>query len=166
MPPRPPPRGGRGGPPPPPPRGGAPPPRGGARVAAGGASAAPGPGQVTLAAHVQTIGVKKPGYGREGRPFQVFTNHFGAQITDNIISHYDGQYLTFMRITLIRYLFEPRFVSISYLFNCAAFQLVSPRRAVCSLHHVDPLKLLVISPSEKVLPARLNFDIIESLQVS
>ena len=93
MPPRPPPRGGaRGSGPPPPPRGGAPPPRGGPPPSRtqGGAATTGGPGQVVLAAHVQTIGVKKPGYGREGRPFSVFTNHFGAQITDNIISHYDG----------------------------------------------------------------------------
>ncbi|KAG8837222.1 hypothetical protein FRC18_009742 [Serendipita sp. 400] len=117
MPPRPPPRGGaRGGPPRGaspsrggPQRGGAPPPQSGA---ARGAPAQAGAGQQhAIADHVQTIGVKKPGYGREGRNFQVFTNHFGAQITDNIISHYD-----------------------------------------------------VIHPSEKTLPAKLNFDIIESMQ--
>lgn len=121
MPPRPPPRGGArggggpgGGPPrgAAPPRGSAPPPRGGTRLPLGGPPQVAGPGQVVLAAHVQTIGVRKPGYGKEGRPFSVFTNHFGAQITDNIISHYD----------------------------------------------------VVISPSEKVLPARLNFEIIEALQ--
>ncbi|KAG8827107.1 hypothetical protein FRC19_005535 [Serendipita sp. 401] len=97
MPPRPPPRGGaRGGPPRGaspsrggPQRGGAPPPQSGA---ARGAPAQAGAGQQhAIADHVQTIGVKKPGYGREGRNFQVFTNHFGAQITDNIISHYDGK---------------------------------------------------------------------------
>lgn len=91
MPPKPPPRGGqpRGAAPPrgtAPPRGGVPPPRGGAPR-----PQAIGPGQVVLAAHVQTIGVRKPGYGREGTPFLVYTNHFEAKITDNIISHYDGQ---------------------------------------------------------------------------
>ncbi|CCA66578.1 related to argonaute-like protein-Laccaria bicolor [Serendipita indica DSM 11827] len=110
MPPRPPPRGGRGGPPPrgtAPPRG-APPP--GAGRGQSSTAAAP-PGQVMLAEHVQTIGVRKTGYGREGRPFEVFTNHFAAKITDKIIIHYD-----------------------------------------------------VIHPSEKTLPARLNFEIIEALQ--
>jgi hypothetical protein len=92
MPPRPPPRGGaRGSGPPPPPRGGAPPPRGGPPPQRAAATTG-GPGQVVLAAHVQTIGVRKPGYGREGRPFSVLTNHFAATITDNIISHYDGLY--------------------------------------------------------------------------
>jgi eukaryotic translation initiation factor 2C len=98
MPPRPPPRGGRGsGPPPPPPRG-APPPQ---RSQAGPAATTGGPGQVVLAAHVQTIGVKKPGYGREGRPFSVVTNHFAAQITDNIISHYDGSSHPPVRLTCV-----------------------------------------------------------------
>jgi eukaryotic translation initiation factor 2C len=97
MPPRGPPRGnprGGGGPPfrargAPPPglsRGG--PGRGGPPPTAGGAGRG---AQLALAQHVQAIGVKKPGYGREGRPFQVFTNHFGAEISENIISHYDGQ---------------------------------------------------------------------------
>jgi len=90
MPPRPPPapglrgRGrGRGAPPP---RGGAP--RGGAPGGGGGGRGAPPP--LAIADHVQTIGVRKPGYGREGRPFQVSTNHFAATVTDQTISHYDG----------------------------------------------------------------------------
>lgn len=88
MPPRPPPaagaRGrGRGAPPP---RGGAP--RGGPPGGGRGRGGAPPP--VNIAEHVQTIGVRKPGYGREGRAFQVFTNHFAASVTDKTISHYDG----------------------------------------------------------------------------
>lgn len=85
MPPRPPPAaGGRG-------RGGrgAPPPRGGAPARGGGAPRG-GPPRFTISDHVQTIGVRKPGYGLEGRPFQVFTNHFAASVTEQTISHYDG----------------------------------------------------------------------------
>jgi eukaryotic translation initiation factor 2C len=74
------------GAPPPPPSGG----RGGPPQRGGAPSGVSGPGQVALADHVQTIGVRKPGYGREGRRFEVYTNHFKAQITDNIIAHYDG----------------------------------------------------------------------------
>lgn len=92
MPPRPPPRGGaRGGPPPPPPG------RGGPPGSAGRGIAAP----PLLPDHVQAIGVKKPGYGREGRPFQVFTNHFGATITDQIMSHYDGKLRHILRLVCI-----------------------------------------------------------------
>lgn len=83
MPPRPPPAAGARG------RGrGAPPPRGGAP--ARGGSRGGGPPRFTISAHVQTIGVRKPGYGLEGRPFQVFTNHFAASVTEQTISHYDG----------------------------------------------------------------------------
>jgi eukaryotic translation initiation factor 2C len=97
MPPRPPRgTGPRGGPPargrgvPPPGRGG------GGGTARGGGAAAPAQGagrggQIALAEHIETIGERKRGYGREGRPFEVFTNHFAMEISDNIISHYDGQ---------------------------------------------------------------------------
>lgn len=99
MPPRPPrgasgPRGGGRGAPPGLGRGrGGGPPQGGPPAAPVTPSASAGRGgqQVVLADHVQTIGVRKPGYGREGRIFKVFTNHFAAEVTDNIISHYDGQ---------------------------------------------------------------------------
>jgi len=81
----------RGGGPPAPPRGGAPPPRGGAPQAGrGGGPATSGPGQLVLASHIKTVGVRKPGYGKEGRPFSVFTNHFEAKIPEDIIFHYDG----------------------------------------------------------------------------
>ena len=84
MPPRPPPAAGARG------RGrGAPPPRGGAPRGGGGPRGG-GPPRFTISDHVQTIGVRKPEYGREGRPFQVFTNHFAASVTDQTISHYDG----------------------------------------------------------------------------
>ena len=86
MPPRPPPAAGARG------RGrGAPPPRGGA-PRGGGAARGGGRPQFTISDHVQTIGVRKPEYGREGRPFQVFTNHFAASVTDQTISHYDGMF--------------------------------------------------------------------------
>jgi eukaryotic translation initiation factor 2C len=103
MPPRGPPRGNpRGGGGPPRARGTAPPGRGGGGGGpgrGGGGRGQPpaqtggrGGAQLALAQHVIAIGVKKPGYGREGRPFQVYTNHFGAEISENIISHYDGQF--------------------------------------------------------------------------
>jgi len=84
MPPRPPPAAAARG------RGrGAPPPRGGAASRGGGAARGGGPA-FYLSEHVTTIGVRKPGYGREGRPFQVSTNHFAASVTEQTISHYDG----------------------------------------------------------------------------
>ena|SRR5258706_15210531 len=85
MPPRPPPAAARGrGRGAPPPRGGAPPPRGGGAARGGAAK------NFTISDHVQTIGVRKFSYGSEGRPFQVFTNHFAAEVTEQTISHYDG----------------------------------------------------------------------------
>ena len=44
----------------------------------------------SIAAHVETIGVKRPGYGQIGRPINVTTNHFECDIPENIIHHYDG----------------------------------------------------------------------------
>lgn len=41
--------------------------------------------------HVQTIGVKRPGFGTSGRPIQVTVNAFDATVTNGIIYHYDGQ---------------------------------------------------------------------------
>ncbi len=40
--------------------------------------------------HVQTIGVKRPGFGTSGRPIQVTVNAFEATVTNEIIYHYDG----------------------------------------------------------------------------
>jgi eukaryotic translation initiation factor 2C len=94
------PPGGRGGPPrgrggPPGGRGGPPPPRGSPPARAGAvvtAQATGGAGRgVAIAEHIQTIGERKRGYGREGRPIEVYTNHFAAEISDSIILHYDGQ---------------------------------------------------------------------------
>jgi eukaryotic translation initiation factor 2C len=90
---------GRGGPPPggPPPRGA---PRGGFR---GGPPTRGAPLPVgtpavsrTLApaAHVQAIGVKRPGHGTAGRLVEVFTNHFASELNQGIIYHYDGTYLS------------------------------------------------------------------------
>jgi eukaryotic translation initiation factor 2C len=47
--------------------------------------------QIALAEHIETIGVRKRGYGREGRPVEVSTNHFAVKILGNMIVHYDGQ---------------------------------------------------------------------------
>ncbi|KAH7105502.1 eukaryotic translation initiation factor 2C [Auriculariales sp. MPI-PUGE-AT-0066] len=70
---------GRGGPP----RGGPPP---GPPATRGGG---PGAGPVAIASHVQTIGVRRPSYGRGGRPLRVITNHFPVTIPESIIHHYD-----------------------------------------------------------------------------
>lgn len=103
MPPRPPPAAGARG------RGrGTPPPRGGARGGPpGGGRGRGAPPPVNIAEHVQTIGVRKPGYGREGRAFQVSTNHFAASVTDQTISHYDGASL------LLSYLATPAVLLVS-----------------------------------------------------
>ncbi|TFY78817.1 hypothetical protein EWM64_g5198 [Hericium alpestre] len=61
--------GGRGGPPAP---GGGPPPSGGLALA-----------------HVESIGVKRPGFGNAGRAIEVFTNHFETTIPQRTIHHYD-----------------------------------------------------------------------------
>lgn len=76
-----PPARGRGGPPPPgPPRGGGP---------GGGGGMNP----TNIASHVQTVGVRRPGFGRLGRQIKVITNHFPVSIPDAIIHHYDGMLL-------------------------------------------------------------------------
>lgn len=41
-------------------------------------------------AHVETTGVKRPGYGKAGRPITVNVNHFVCTIPDGTIFHYDG----------------------------------------------------------------------------
>ena len=47
-------------------------------------------GAPSIAKHVETIGVKRPGCGTGGRPITVTTNHFPCVIPDGIIHHYDG----------------------------------------------------------------------------
>ncbi|EIM88070.1 argonaute-like protein [Stereum hirsutum FP-91666 SS1] len=80
----------------------------------GGAPLRGGPptnGTSQIASHVEAIGVKRPGFGVQGKVIEVNTNHFACSIPEATIHHYD-----------------------------------------------------VISPSEKVLPAALNFEIIKTLQ--
>ena len=163
MPPRPPPaagaRGrGRGAPPP---RGGAP--RGGPPASGRGRGGAPP--QLNIAEHVQTIGVRKPGYGREGRPFQVFTNHFAASVTDQTISHYDGASL------LWSWPWPPPTVLLVSIAEIPCLSLPIIIQSVCAViikrsRSYDSFPSLVILSSEKTLPARLNFEIITTLQVS
>lgn len=43
-----------------------------------------------FSAHVQTIGVKRPGFGTGGKVIQVTVNAFEAKVTDGVIYHYDG----------------------------------------------------------------------------
>lgn len=56
-----------------------------------GGPPAPGPPSSgpLVASHVQTIGVRRPGYGTAGKPLKVVTNHFGVTIPEGIIHHYD-----------------------------------------------------------------------------
>ena len=86
------PRGGRGGPPRGGPRGGAPS-RGGAPIPITGGPAVQR--SLVPAAHVAAIGVKRPGQGTGGRPIEVFTNNFVAELNQGTIYHYDGMFLSF-----------------------------------------------------------------------
>ncbi|KAI9448014.1 argonaute-like protein [Lactarius indigo] len=42
------------------------------------------------AAHVEAIGVKRPGQGTGGRPIEVFTNNFATELDQGTIYHYDA----------------------------------------------------------------------------
>jgi len=78
----------------------APPPRGnprgqqGSARGRGGASLTQGRGPAqntpSIAEHVETIGVRRPGFGTAGRPITITTNHFPCVIPEAIIHHYDG----------------------------------------------------------------------------
>ncbi|KAI0053586.1 argonaute-like protein [Auriscalpium vulgare] len=46
-------------------------------------------GTLTIADHVQSVGVKRPGHGNSGRAMDVFTNHFASEIPQETIHHYD-----------------------------------------------------------------------------
>ena len=58
----------------------------------GGLTQGRGPAQNTpsIAAHVKTIGVKRPKCGDAGRVINVTTNHFPCVIPEAVIHHYDG----------------------------------------------------------------------------
>ncbi|KAG8742665.1 hypothetical protein FRC10_001148 [Ceratobasidium sp. 414] len=56
---------------------------GGGAGGGGGSAAAPPP------SHVSTVGVKRPGYGKTGRPTTVIVNHFVCTIPTGTIYHYD-----------------------------------------------------------------------------
>lgn len=76
-------------------RGGA---RGGARgggpaLAASGAGLA---GGALPGAAITTIGVRRPGYGSNGRPIGVFTNNFVVSSPESLIIHYDGESITYL----------------------------------------------------------------------
>ena len=43
-----------------------------------------------ISAHVQTVGVKRPGFGSSGRAVKVYTNHYEVQVPNDTICHYDG----------------------------------------------------------------------------
>lgn len=46
--------------------------------------------QAAIPAHVQTIGVRRPGVGQGGRKIQIATNNFVCEPPQDIIHHYDG----------------------------------------------------------------------------
>ncbi|KIK63449.1 hypothetical protein GYMLUDRAFT_163093 [Collybiopsis luxurians FD-317 M1] len=55
----------------------------------GGGGRGRGAGRPPRAAHVRTVGVRRPGFGTAGRKINVFTNAVEATIPDCIIYHYD-----------------------------------------------------------------------------
>ncbi|GLB33868.1 putative argonaute family protein [Lyophyllum shimeji] len=61
--------------------------RGAARGGRGGATRVPHQG--TLASHITTVGVKRPGYGTGGRVLPIHVNSFETSIPQGIIHHYD-----------------------------------------------------------------------------
>ncbi|QRW00807.1 protein argonaute 3 [Ceratobasidium sp. AG-Ba] len=61
---------------------------GGGAGGGGGAAGAGGPTATPLA-HVGTVGVKRPGYGKSGRSTNVLVNHFVCTIPTGTIYHYD-----------------------------------------------------------------------------
>jgi eukaryotic translation initiation factor 2C len=154
--------GGRGGGPPrgaaPGPRGGGPPrgggqPRGAAR---GGAAAGRGGAVatgITIARDIQTIGVPRPSLGRSGRAIKVWTNHFATTIPEAIIFHYDG---AFFACPLLD----------SHTHGCVTCgSWYVPSYPTC-FDLFSVLISVVIGNAENKNPARLNIDIIRSLQTT
>ncbi|TFY72934.1 hypothetical protein EVG20_g92 [Dentipellis fragilis] len=95
-----PPRAGRG-------RGG-PPPRGGGPALRGGPAPRGGAVQGLALAHVESIGVKRPGFGNAGRALEVYTNHFTTDIPTETIHHYDGKtLLTFPNLLDVNHAADP-----------------------------------------------------------
>jgi eukaryotic translation initiation factor 2C len=145
------------------PRGAGPAIRGGAGGGRGGAGGGRGGAQsvasgITIARDIQTIGVPRPGLGKSGRAVKVFTNHFATTIPESIICHYDGAYL---RLSL----FSSRTVLLTKGIDrvrCSsgvvgAYSLL--RSFTCLL-----TTLIVIGGAENKNPARLNNEIMQSLQ--
>lgn len=69
--------------------------RGGARGGRGGTSAGSGSAasstlDLPSGGQITTVGVKRPDFGKSGRPLQVFVNCFNTTVPDGIIYHYDG----------------------------------------------------------------------------
>ena len=64
-----------------------------------GPSRGPARSAPTIAAHVGTIGVKRPAYGQIGRPINITTNHFECEIPEGYIHHYDGNDLRISSFT-------------------------------------------------------------------
>ena len=56
-----------------------------------GISVGPAPGTSHVAAHITTIGVRRPNFGTSGRPITVYANAFETPLPTSIIHHYDGE---------------------------------------------------------------------------
>ncbi len=66
--------------------------RGGA-LPAGGPSLSvghAGPPPPLPAAHVEAIGVRRPGYRNAGTPIRLYSNNVAVELTQGMIYHYDG----------------------------------------------------------------------------
>lgn len=83
-------RGGRG-------RGVGGPVRGGIRGGAPLRGGPPANGSSHIASHVEAIGVKRPGFGVQGKVIEVNTNHFACSIPETKIHHYDGSSLSLVQ---------------------------------------------------------------------
>jgi len=44
----------------------------------------------THRSHISTVGVRRPGFGKAGKPMQVTANLFKTTIPNCVIYHYDG----------------------------------------------------------------------------
>jgi len=75
---------GRGGP-----RGAGGPVRGGRGGGRGGGGIQVG--LPTAGAHITTVGVKRPDFGKGGRELPIFVNSFQTTIPEGVIHHYDGK---------------------------------------------------------------------------
>src|SRR6267142_2185101 len=68
---------------------------GGGRGRGRGAAVGPTTPPPLPAAHVEALGVKRPGYGNRGQWIALESNHVEVKLSKGIIYHYDGMCLSF-----------------------------------------------------------------------